>query len=137
MIVYCYIAIVYGKTQGHTKPIIMSPLSERNLVLLFCICFNCLIKICLYNKKNVDIFFISISLAFLPHNVTAHGLILRSFSCYVVALITVLVLVIDIVASDNIVNQLINSCIKDRFPINLSSIRHCGYFFCFFFKLFY
>ena len=27
-----------------------SPLSERNLVLLFCICFNCLIKIRLYKK---------------------------------------------------------------------------------------
>ena len=29
-------------TAACTKPVIMSPLSERNLVLLFCICFNCL-----------------------------------------------------------------------------------------------
>ena len=34
-----------------TKPIIMSPLSERNLALLFCICFNCSIKYA-YTTKN-------------------------------------------------------------------------------------
>ena len=49
---------------------------------------------------TVDILFIPTSLAFLPYNVTAHGLVLILFLCYVVALITVLVLVID-----NIVNH--------------------------------
>ena len=31
-------------TAACTKPVIMSPLSERNRVLLLCICFNCSIK---------------------------------------------------------------------------------------------
>ena len=38
-------------TAACTKPVIMSPLSERDLVLLFCICFNCLIKY-VYTKKK-------------------------------------------------------------------------------------
>ena len=46
---------------------------------------------------TVDILFIPTSLAFLPYNVTAHGLVLILFFCYVVAFITVLVLVIYIV----------------------------------------
>ena len=64
MMVYCYIATVYGKTQGYMYSIYIVP---------------------------------STSLAFLPYNVTAHGLVLISFLCYVVALITVLVFVIYIV----------------------------------------
>ena len=48
-------------------------------------------------RPTLDILFIPISSAFLPYNVTAHGLVLILFLCYVVALITVLVLVIDIV----------------------------------------
>ena len=72
MMVYCYIAIVYGKTQG-------------------------------YMQATLDILCIPTSLAFLPYNVTAHSLVLILFLCYVVALITVLDLVIDIVV------QLINS----------------------------
>ena len=39
-------------TSACTKPVITSPLSKRNPVLLFCICFNCLIKIFLYKKSE-------------------------------------------------------------------------------------
>ena len=46
---------------------------------------------------TVDILFIPTFLAFLPYNVTAHGLVLILFFYYVVAFITVSVLVIDIV----------------------------------------
>ena len=74
------------------------------------------------HKATVDILFIPTSLAFLPYNVTAHGLVLILFLCYVVALITVLVLVIDIVV------QLINTCMKDKFPINLFSNSSFGIF---------
>ena len=38
-------------TTACTKPVIKSPLSERNLVLLFCICFDCLIKY-VYTKRH-------------------------------------------------------------------------------------
>ena len=63
MMVYCYIAIVYGDTTGY-----------------------------MYHR-----YIVPTSLEFLPYNVTAHGLVHILFLCYVVALITVLVLVIDIV----------------------------------------
>ena len=42
---------------------------------------------------TVDILFIPTSLVFLPYNVTAHNLVIILFLCYVLALITVLVLV--------------------------------------------
>ena len=61
MMVYCFIAIVYGDTQGY-----------------------------MYRRYIVPT-------SFLPYNVTAHGLVRIFYSCYVVALITVLVVVIDIV----------------------------------------
>ena len=51
------------------------------------------------HKATCTVLFIPTSLAFLPYNVTAYGLVLILFLCYVVALITVLVPVID-----NIVN---------------------------------
>ena len=63
MMFYCYIAIVYGDTQGY-----------------------------MYRR-----YIVPTSLEFLPYNATAHGLVRILFLCYVVALITVLVLVIDIV----------------------------------------
>ena len=65
-------------------------------MMIYCyIAISCMVK----HKATctVDILFIHTSLAFLPYNATAHGLVLIFFLCYVVALITVLVLVIDIV----------------------------------------
>ena len=62
---------------------------------------------------TVDILFIPTPLVFFLttlYSVTAHGLVLILFLCYLVALITDLVLVINIVV--------INSCMKDRFTIN-------------------